>query len=107
MKDKKENYQLYPYYQITNDDEKPIRAFVFQKAGKTCIIYWHMSGTGQLTLDIEKNKLSLKNESGKRIPFQSAGSKSILPATGRLILETDLPQEEAITLFRKSIEFIK
>ena len=107
MKDKKGNYQLYPYRQITNDDEKPIRAFIFQKAGKTCIIYWHMNGTGQLTLDIEKNKLSLMNESGKRIPIQSAGSKSILPAAGRLILETALPQEEVIKLFRKSIEFIK
>lgn len=46
-------------------------------------------------------------ESGKRIPIQSAGSKSILPAAGRLILETALPQEEVIKLFRKSIEFIK
>ena len=107
MKDKKGNYQLYPYRQITKDDEKPIRAFIFQKAGKTCIIYWHMNGTGQLTLDIEKNKLSLMYESGKRIPIQSAGSKSILPAAGRLILETALPQEEVIKLFRKSIEFIK
>lgn len=25
MKDKKGNYQLYPYRQITKDDEKPIR----------------------------------------------------------------------------------
>lgn len=66
-----------------------------------------MNGTGQLTLDIEKNKLSLMYESGKRIPIQSAGSKSILPAAGRLILETALPQEEVIKLFRKSIEFIK
>ncbi len=65
MKDKKGNYQLYPYRQITKDDEKPIRAFIFQKAGRTCIIYWHMNDTGQLTLDIEKNKLSLMNESGK------------------------------------------
>ena len=107
MKDKKGNYQLYPYRQITKDDEKPIRAFIFQKAGRTCIIYWHMNGTGQLTLDIEKNKLSLMNESGKRIPIRSAGSKSILPAAGRLILETALPQEEVIKLFRKSIEIIK
>ena len=106
-KDKKGNYQLYPYRQITKDDEKPIRAFIFQKAGRTCIIYWHMNGTGQLTLDIEKNKLSLMNESGKRIPIRSAGSKSILPAAGRLILETALPQEEVIKLFRKSIEIIK
>ena len=35
MKDKKGNYQLYPYRQITKDDEKPIRAFIFQKAGRT------------------------------------------------------------------------
>ena len=34
-------------------------------------------------------------------------AKSILPAAGRLILETALPQEEVIKLFRKSIEIIK
>lgn len=107
LKDKKGNYQLYPYLQITSDDEKPIRAFVFQKKEKTCIIYWHMNGSGKIAMDIAKNKLALTDENGKRIPFQSAGQKSILPAAGRLLLEIDLPQEEAIELFRKNIEFTK
>lgn len=107
MKDRKGGYQIYPYRQITDDDEKPIRAFVFQKSGKTCIIYWHTSDVGQLTIDIEKSKLFLMDESGRRMHIRSVRGKSILPAAGRLILEMDLPQEEAIKLFRKSIKSTK
>ena len=66
-----------------------------------------MNGTGQLTLDIEKNKLSLMNESGKEYLSGQQEAKVYLPAAGRLILETALPQEEVIKLFRKSIEIIK
>ncbi len=104
MKDKKGNLQLYPYSQITADDEKNIRAFAFLKESKTCILYWHTNGWGKIILDIEKRKLSLTDESGNKVSFQSEGKKSILPAKGRLILEVALPPEEAIVLFKRSIE---
>lgn len=104
LKDKRGNYNLYPYQQITSDQERPIRAFVFQRNGKTCIVYWHMSGSGTISLNIDKNSLSLKDEKGNNIPFSSQNGKSVLPAAGRLFLETDLPQQEVINRFRKSIE---
>jgi hypothetical protein len=107
LKDKKGKYNMFPYWQITTDEEKPVRGFVFRREGKTCIAYWHMNGSGELTLDIEKGKLALTDENGKKIPFRSTGAKSILPAAGRSFLEIDMPQEQAVQLFRSSIRFIK
>lgn len=107
MKDKKGQYQMYPYQQITGDDERPIRAFAYSKGDKTGIVYWHINGTGTLTINIGKSKLTLTDGNGKRVHFRSEGGKSMLPATGRLFLEIDLPREEAIELFRRSIENIK
>jgi hypothetical protein len=107
LKDKKGKYNLYPYQQITTDEEKPIQAFIFQREGKTCIVYWHMTGSGKLALNIEKSKLMLTNENGKKISFQSIGGKSILPAANRLFVEIDLFQEQAVKLFKAGIELIK
>lgn len=105
LKDKKGNYQLYPYTQLTKDSERPIRGFMFQKSGKTCILYWHTNGSGKITLDIEKNKLSLTDENGKKVAFKADGKRSILPAAGRLIIETTLSQEEMIKRFTESLEY--
>jgi len=107
LKDKKGKYNIFPYWQITIDEEKPVRGFVFQREGKTCIVYWHISGFGELALNIEKGKLALMDENGKKVLFRSAGGKSILPVAGRLFLEIDMPQEQAIQLFRSGIGLIK
>lgn len=107
LKDKKGNLQVYPYLQITGDEEKNIRAFAFSKEKKTCILYWHIHGAGKIILNIEKRKLSLTDESGNKVSFQRAGENCILPAEGRLILEIALPREEAIAQFKRSIGQIK
>lgn len=103
LKDKGGRYDLYPYKQITTDAELPIRAFVFEKHGKTCIVYWHMSGSGEVVLDIDKRKIRLSDVVGKRIPIREKDGKVVIPAAGRLFLDIDLPVEEAISLFRKSL----
>ncbi len=99
LRGKKGGCSLYPYRQITPDEEKPVRAFVFERDGKACIAYWHMSGSGELALDAAKSKLALTDENGKKIPFRSEGGKSVIPVSGRLFLDMDLPVEEAVRLF--------
>lgn len=99
-KDKSGHFGLYPYRQVTSDTEGPVRAFVFDKGGQTCFVYWHMSGTGELPLQIDKRKIRLYKESGQKVTFRSANGGVVLPAAGRLFLEIDLPREEAVALFR-------
>lgn len=99
--------ELYEYRQITTDEERPVRAFVFRRGGKTCILYWHLSGAGELTLPVAGDGLGLTDEEGRRVLFRSQGGKSVLPVAGRLVLETDLPEEEAVTLFRTGIRTVK
>lgn len=103
LTENKGHYQLYPYTQITSDDEKNIRAFVFHREGKTCIIYWHMNGTGEIALNIGKDKLSLTDERGKKVSFKSVNGQCILPVARRLLLDINLPTEEAVNLFKEGI----
>lgn len=101
QKDSNGRFKLYPYTQITPDTEGPIRAFIFERNGKTCIVYWHMTGTGEITLETDKKLIRLFQENGRKVPIRNKDKKVILPAGDRLFLEIDLPKEEAIHLFRK------
>jgi len=106
MKDKSGHYQIYPYVQITKDVERPIRAFSFLRNGKPCFIYWNIEGTNKLTLDIDKSKLKLTDCDSKKISIQSLDKKSILPCAQRMVLEIDLPKEQAIHLFEEAINLV-
>ncbi|WP_234347454.1 hypothetical protein [Parabacteroides bouchesdurhonensis] len=103
LKNKKGGYELYPCEQITTDAEGPVRAFVFERDGKTCIVYWHMSGSGEIQLDADKRLIRLTDAFGKRVSVRQKDGKLILPAAGRLFLDIDLPRAEATALFRNSI----
>lgn len=99
--------ELYEYRQITSDDERPVRAFVFRRNGRTCILYWHVSGTGEIPVGIVRKRLTLTDETGRRVAFRTVEGKSVLPAAGRLLLETDLTEEEAVRLFRAGLSEAK
>ena len=93
---------MYPYKQITSDAEAPVRAFLFNREGKICIVYWHMDGEGELSVEIPKKLLSLSDGDGQKVSIKSRGNYSVLPVGKRLFLEMDLAEEDAIRLFRQA-----
>ena len=102
LKDKSGKYEMYPYKQITSDAEAPVRAFLFNREGKICIVYWHMDGEGELSVEIPKKLLSLSDGDGQKVSIKSRGNYSVLPVGKRLFLEMDLAEEDAIRLFRQA-----
>ena len=96
--------ELQPYDQIGDaaGGNPAIRAFVFDRSGKTCVVFWHISGAGKLKLNIDGRKIHLFKELGKKIAVMKDRGGVILPAGDRRYLETDLSREEVIAAFRNA-----
>ena len=93
--------RIYPAQQLTPDNgDSPVRAFLIEKEGRNCLVYWHMSGSGKMRLRI-RGKVALRDMDGNDVPFSRSGSSLTLPLGGRLVLETDLGKEELIQSFRE------
>ena len=81
--------ELHPYRQI----EKPaggsdrVRAFVFERDGKTVIVYWHPSGSGQLRIALPATKVKLYRPWGTPSQYQAQGDAIVLPLSDRHFLE--------------------
>lgn len=88
---------------ITPDDERSVRAFVFRRGAKTGILYWHVSGSGEVPFAAAGERLRITDDEGRRVAFRTRNGKCLLPAAGRRTLETDLPEEEAVRLFLAGI----
>ena len=99
-------FELYPCRQLTPDDESGVRAFLFRRGTKSCILYWHTSGEDQLRLTLPASRPTLTDDRGRRIAFRREGRLCLLPAAGRAVLELDLPEEEAERLFLGAVRKI-
>ncbi|MEL7588255.1 MAG: hypothetical protein AAGU19_16215 [Prolixibacteraceae bacterium] len=77
-----------------------IRAFVFSRAGKVWLVYWHASGKGQLHLAARSGKVKLWRSPGLELPVKAEKGTVIVPAEGRLYLELDMTEEEAVSLMK-------
>jgi hypothetical protein len=95
-------FELCPYKQITDvaGAGSSIRAFIFNRSGKTYVVYWHSSGEGKLKLSMNPTNVHLFKELGIEIPMQKDNSEIIIPVGDRRYLEFSLPEEEAISIFR-------
>lgn len=106
FEDSQGRFELYPCRQLTPDDESGVRAFLFRRGTKSCILYWHTSGEDQLRLTLPASRLTLTDDRGRRIAFRREGRLCLLPAAGRAVLELDLPEEEAERLFLGAVRKI-
>lgn len=80
------------------EDRNGIRALLFEKDGKNCLLYWHLSGKGQLRITLD-GPVRLKDSSGRPVPFRRKGNSCTLPAGRRMILETTLCREALAQAF--------
>ena len=81
-----------------------IRAFVFQRAGKTYVLYWHTSGQASLDLALPDTGLRLLSElSEKEIAIRTSRTGIFIPAGGRRYLEsTRISRKELIEAFQRA-----
>ena len=93
-------FELQPYQQIPAvAGNSSIRAFVFNRAGKTFVVFWHTSGSAKIKLNIPPDKTHLFKELGKEIRVKSNKGEITVPVGDRLYLEADLPRDEVIAAF--------
>jgi hypothetical protein len=84
-------FELVPYSQIEKvaGAEQPARAFAFERAGKTCVVFWHTSGEATLAVPLPPARLRLMKELGKTIAVQPYEGGVRLPLAGRHYLECE------------------
>jgi hypothetical protein len=98
------DFELVPYKQITNiaGGNNDIRAFVFSRKNKPWVVYWHVSGEGNMKLDTKPDNIELFKEIGESIPVVDSQNKTIIPVGDRRYIQFNLSQEEVIDLFSKA-----
>lgn len=94
-------FELVPYYETPAAEE--ISAFLFERNGKTCAVYWHKSGAGQLLLPLKEADVTCRTVLGEEpIAPVVADGGICFPADRRRYLETNLTKEALAEALRNS-----
>jgi len=99
------HFELVPYSQIEKvaGADQPARAFVFERAGKIWVVFWHTSGSATLYVDVPPRQVRLMKELGKEIPVKPNKNGIQLPLNDRHYIEfTDLGVKDVIRAFQDS-----
>lgn len=95
-------YELVPYEQIQCADER-VRAFVFERGGANYVVFWHITGSGKLALDLSGADISLEKEiGGEAVPFENGDGKVVLPIEARCYLKSSLSRETLVKAFENA-----
>ncbi len=102
----KKEFELVPYHQIQNvaGGKREIRAFVFERAGKAYVVYWHNSGESEINVPLSGTKVRLLSDLAEReIPVKKSAAGIILPASGRQYLEcSGVSKAQVIQAFQRA-----
>lgn len=79
-----------------------MRAFIFDRAGRTYVAYWHTSGEAAAELPLNPDKVKLHGAIGSLLPVQKNDPGTRIPVWNRLYLEFNLPREEVIAVMEKA-----
>ena len=89
-------YELVPYKQIAGDrkGEMPLRAYLFERCGKTYVVYWCVSGTARVSLPLQGGDISILRgfTEPSETPMEKDG-RILLTASDRRYLMSSLPAE--------------
>jgi hypothetical protein len=102
----KGEFELQPYKQIkeiAGTDNNELRAFIFKRADKTYVVYWHTSGEAELSIPVNANKVLLFKDLGKNIPVKESEKGVMVPAGDRRFLEINLPEELVLKAFKEAV----
>lgn len=94
--------RIYEYHKIEleNDD---VRAFAFERGGRSCIIYWaaRENGVCRLPAKIASRYLRVADTGGAEVQVKRTGRYVELPLRGRLVIESDYDMDTLIHLFEQ------
>ncbi len=110
LKDEAGNFELIPYRQLNNvaNHSADVRAFLFRKARKTWVVYWHVRGEGFLRLPVVDEKIHFSEKAGEKTAImQGAKNYSIVPVDHRRLLVFDLPEKKVAEIIAKAELFKK
>ncbi len=96
-------FELLPYEQIEGaaGGDMKVRAFIFERKGLRCVVYWHTSGEGTLKLPIADATLR-KELYEDALPVETADGGILLPIGSRRYLTASLSREELISAFERA-----
>jgi hypothetical protein len=82
-------FELVPYRQIdkAGGQERPVRAFVFERGGRIYVVYWHMSGEASMELPLERSAVRLMVELGKPLSLTGDDKGIRVPLGRRMYVE--------------------
>ena len=103
----KKEFELLPYNQIIEvaNGSREVRAFTFKRNNDLYVVYWHISGNKDLELPFPSKNITLIENLGQEIHFQSVenGINSILPVGNRRFIKTSLLfKNEIVTAFKNA-----
>lgn len=101
-------YELCPYFEV-KDTVEPLRAFLFERRGKTYAVCWHKTGSAGLSLPLSADTLVYENElGGEKLTVKAEGDSSVIELAGRRYLSTTASMTELEKALKsaKIIEFV-
>ena len=98
-------FELLPYEQMPSaaQGNPAVRAFIFERKGQRCAVYWHVSGEGVLQLPVSAAEVTLQKELYEApLPVETAEDGIRVPIGGRRYLTTALSREALIQAFEQA-----
>ena len=106
LENEEKEFELIPYDQITDiaKGNNDVRAFIFERRGKWYVVYWHISGSKKLELQLDKSNVKLYEVLDREEEFTNIGSNIIsIPVSDRRYLEgINVGKKELINSFRNA-----
>ena len=100
------DFELVSYEQIsgTAGADRPVRAFVFERKGKSWVVFWHTLGRGVLEVPFVGEGLRLWKELGKtELSMKRNPASIIVTIEGRQYLEcAGFPRSKVVRAFQNS-----
>ena len=103
--DENKEFELQPYWQIKSaaKGNPAVRAFILERKGGRCVVYWHTSGEGTLRLPAAASCVSLRKELYEEaLPVQEEAGSILIPAGCRRYLTSSLSMEELTAAFEQA-----
>ncbi len=101
--DENGEYELCPYNKIegaAGGDER-VRAFSFERKGRSYVIYWHTEGSGKFSLPTDSTNITVTDELGKSpLAIETYGEFSIIPIEGRRYISSTMSLHELEEVIR-------
>jgi hypothetical protein len=103
----KNEFELLPYDQIMNvaNNSKEVRAFIFERGSSLYVVYWHISGSKKLELDLNSKNIAVMENLQKKssVSFSKSGSHITVPVSNRRYIKaTGITKDEIITAFQNA-----